>query len=239
MRPTQPLADLLRRTARRIEAQHLLFFDLEYRWNDSTRCNCGLLVRQALDLDEQGLRDQISRGTWQRISKSVFDNAEFEREPASLEPRRDPSMVPLDLSQPGPVWASTGLSLGFVFNHMAQLGFDRPEDFEQLEDLSHPVILARLQGRGEGRPRKDHAPHVALYMREMADWIEEQLQVQADRQTWIQTQADLIAERVQTYGWLDEALRVDFPPILRFPLPSGPNGSADLGGSADELDPLS
>lgn len=211
MRPTHPLADLLRRTARRIEAQHLLCFDLEYRWNDSSRCNCGLLVRQALDLDEQGLRDQISRGTWQRISKSVYHNAEWVRDTASLEPPLDQRMEPLDRIQPGAVCSSTGLSLGFVFNHMAQLGFDRPEDFEQLEDLSHPVILARLQRKGEDRPQKDHAPHVALYMREMANWIEEQLQVQAKRQAMLQTQADLITDRVQTYPWIDETIAGNDP----------------------------
>ncbi len=200
MRPTQPLADLLRHTARRIEAQHLLFFDLEYRWNDSTRCNCGLLVRQALDLDEERLRQQISRGTWQRISRAVFENAENTQVDPQSEPIWDPRT-------PGPICGSTGLSLGFVFNHMAQLGFDQPEDFEHLEDLSHPVIRARLQAQGEDRLRKDHAPHVVLYMREMAHWIEEQLQIQAQQQAQIQDQAELIHELMGTRDWIEEKVQ--------------------------------
>ena len=206
MRPTQPLADLLRRTARRIEAQHLLFFDLEYRWNDSARCNCGLLVRQALDMDEEKLRQQISRGTWQRISRAVFENAEH----TQMEPHSEPIWDP---RSPGPVCASTGLSLGFVFNHMAQLGFDQPEDFEHLEDLNHPVIQARLRAQGEERLRKDHAPHVVLYMREMANWIEAQLQIQAVRQAQMQSQAELIHGLMGTRDWIEDRVQNPQAPL--------------------------
>ncbi|MFS8865307.1 hypothetical protein NW857_06780, partial [Synechococcus sp. H55.9] len=74
---------------------------------------------------------------------------------------------------------TTGLRLGYVFEKMAELGFDRPEDFAALEELSDPVILARLAAKGVEPLRRDQAIHVALYMRELADWIEEQLQAQA------------------------------------------------------------
>lgn len=193
MRPTQALADLLRRTARRIEAQHLWFIDLEYRWNDSTRCNCGLLVREALDMDEHHLRQQISRGTWQRISRAVFEDAESRRQ---LEPICDPV-------GPTAICSTTGLSLGFVFNRMAELGFDQPEDFEQLEELSHPLVLSRLGRQGLGRLQKDQAPHVALYMRTMADWIEAYLQAQAQLQHRTQILGDWI-ERWQVEAGMDQ-----------------------------------
>lgn len=212
MRPTQSLADLLRRTARRIEAQHLLWFDLEYRWNDSTRCNCGLLVRQALDLDEERLRQQISRGTWQRISRAVFENAECVKDHKPSTPALDQRLSPeLDHPHGDLVCSSTGLSLGFVFNHMVQLGFDQPEDFEHLEDLSNPMVLERLQVQGGPRLRKDFAPHVVLYMREMANWLEELLQLQSERQALIQEQATLI-QQIQSQG--DHLQYPDLEPLI-------------------------
>ncbi|MGY2778702.1 hypothetical protein ACVW0B_000593 [Thermostichus sp. MS-CIW-23] len=74
---------------------------------------------------------------------------------------------------------ATGLRLGYVFEKMAELGFDQPEDFAALEELSDPVILARLAEKGVEPAQRDQAIHVALYMRELADWIDEQLQAQA------------------------------------------------------------
>ncbi len=158
MRPTPELAALLRRTADRLQAQHWGFWDREYCWRDSTRCNCGLLVREALGWNQQQLSLHIHRGTWRTIAQTAYRTA------------RDPWEAQCK---------TTGLRLGYVFEKMAELGFDRPEDFAALEELSDPVIRARLAAKGVEPLRQDHALHVALYMRELADWIEEQLQAQA------------------------------------------------------------
>jgi hypothetical protein len=160
MRPTPELAALLRRTADRLQAQHWGFWAREYCWRDSTRCNCGLLVREALGWDQQQLSLHIHRGTWRSIAQTAYRTAAYVA--------RDPSHC-----------EATGLRLGYVFEKMAELGFDQPEDFAALEELSDPVILARLAEKGVEPLRRDYAPHVALYMLELADWIEEQLQAQA------------------------------------------------------------
>ncbi len=173
MLPTPELAELLQRTARRLEAQHLFGIDLEYNWHNSSRCNCGLLVREALDMDEPQLRQHIYKDTWQRTAQTVFQSAQ---QKLSL------GLCSGDPLQPPPVTThctSTGLNLGYVFNRMHDLGFDQPQDFQHLEFLSDPVILSRLRAKGITSLQHTHAPHVALYMRELADSIQETLQVQA------------------------------------------------------------
>ncbi|MDT7946677.1 MAG: hypothetical protein RRA39_10255 [Cyanobacteriota bacterium PSP.bin.10] len=164
MRPTPELAALLRRTADRIQSQHWGFWDWEYCWRDSTRCNCGLLVREALGWDRQQLSLRIHRGTWRSIAQTAYRTVALAlRDPWQLEGQCE----------------ATGLRLGYVFEKMAELGFDQPEDFAALEELSDPVILARLAEKGVEPVQRDQAIHVALYMRELADWIDEQLQAQA------------------------------------------------------------
>lgn len=172
MIPTPELAELLQRTARRLESQHFLGIDLEYNWHNSSRCNCGLLVREALDMDEPQLRQHIYKDTWQRTAQTVFQSAQ-QRVSLNLQPE--------DPLQPTPATShctSTGLNLGYVFNRMRDLGFDQPQDFQHLEFLSDPLILSRLRAQGITSLQHTHAPHVALYMRELAESIQETLRVQ-------------------------------------------------------------
>ncbi len=164
MTPNRRLSGLLRQTARRLEAQHILAFDLEYKWNDSARCNCGLLVREALDLDEYRLRQHIYRGTWKSSSRAVYREA-----------------IRLSEDQSCP---TTGLKLDFVFRKMSELGLDQPHDFESLEYANHPQVLERLAAKGQDHIVHYYAPHVALYMREMADWIDEQVDYQETLAQW-------------------------------------------------------
>lgn len=172
MHPTPELASLLRRTADRIQSQRWGFWDTEYRWQDSTRCNCGLLVREALGWDGDQLSLRIHRGTWRSIAQTAYRTAALTlRDPLQQEQR----------------CSVTGLRLGYVFEKMAELGFDRPEDFAALEELSDPVILARLAKKGLEQVQRNSAMHVVLYMRELADWMDEQLQAQAQINRLTQT----------------------------------------------------
>ncbi len=164
MYPTPELASLLRRTADRIQSQRWGFWDREYRWQDSTRCNCGLLVREALGWDGDQLSLRIHRGTWRSIAQTAYRTAALTlRDPLQQEMR----------------CSVTGLRLGYVFEKMAEWGFDQPEDFAALEELSDPVILARLTEKGLEQVQRNRAVHVVLYMRELADWIDEQLEAKA------------------------------------------------------------
>lgn len=164
MRPTPELASLLRRTADRIQSQRWGFWDREYCWRDSTRCNCGLLVREALGWNREQLSLRIHRGTWRSIAQTAYRTAALAlRDPLQHQGR----------------CSVTGLRLGYVFEKMAELGLDRPEDFAALEELSDPVILARLAEKGLEQIQRNKAMHVVFYMRELADWIDEQLQAQA------------------------------------------------------------
>ncbi|MCF2970469.1 hypothetical protein L1047_04575 [Synechococcus sp. Nb3U1] len=172
MHPTPELASLLRRTADRIQSQRWGFWDTEYRWQDSTRCNCGLLVREALGWDGDQLSLRIHRGTWRSIAQTAYRTAALTlRDPLQQEQR----------------CSVTGLRLGYVFAKMAEWGFDRPEDFAALEELSDPVILARLAEKGLEQVQRNSAMHVVLYMRELAGWIDEQLQAQAQINRLTQT----------------------------------------------------
>jgi hypothetical protein len=185
MIPTPELAELLQRTARRLESQHFFGIDLEYNWHNSSRCNCGLLVREALDMDEPQLRQHIYKDTWQRTAQTVFQAAQ---QKVSLH------QYPGDPLQPAPDsthCCSTGLNLGYVFNRMRDLGFDQPQDFQHLEFLSDPVILSRLQAQGITSLHHTHALHVALYMRALADSILETLRVQAQLQELTQLKQSL------------------------------------------------
>lgn len=160
MTPNRQLATLLRQTAQRIQFQHLWIVDLEYKWHDSTRCNCGLLVREALGLDEKQLRQYIYRGTWQSSAKSLYTQAPYQ-----------PNTQDKNCSE-------TGIQLDFIFKKMNELGLDQAEDFEYLEYLSHPIILDRLAAQGHDQINYFYAPHVVLYLLELADWIDDQLDLQ-------------------------------------------------------------
>ncbi|MEN9278397.1 MAG: hypothetical protein Q6K92_08335, partial [Thermostichus sp. DG_1_5_bins_95] len=118
---------------------------------------------------------RIHRGTWRSIAQTAYRTAT-----AAALTLRDPL-------QQEPRCGVTGLRLGYVFEKMAELGLDCPEDFATLEELSDPVILARLAAKGLEQVQRNHALHVALYMRELADWIDEQLQAQAQLSRLTQT----------------------------------------------------
>jgi hypothetical protein len=160
MKPNRQLATLLRQTAQRIQFQHLWIVDLEYKWHDSTRCNCGLLVREALGLDAHQLRQYIYRGTWQSSAKSLYRQGTY---PFQTQDKR---------------CSVTGIQLDFIFKKMYELGLDKAEDFEHLEYLSHPVIRDRLAAQGHDQIHYFYAPHVVLYLLELAEWIDEQLDLQ-------------------------------------------------------------
>ncbi|NJK63156.1 MAG: hypothetical protein HC921_11170, partial [Synechococcaceae cyanobacterium SM2_3_1] len=121
------------------------------------------------------------KDTWQRTAPKLFFNL--------LSSEFSLRLVPVDPLQPPPVTchcSSTGLNLGYVFNRMRDLGFDQPQDFQHLEFLSDPVILSRLRAKGIASLQHTHAPHVALYMRELAETIQEILRVQTQLRELIQ-----------------------------------------------------
>jgi hypothetical protein len=66
-----------------------------------------------------------------------------------------------------------------LFSALAEVGFSH-RDVVALEYLSDPRVLARLGPQGP-RLRRNHAPDVCLYMRTLADVIEESSQVPALR----------------------------------------------------------
>jgi hypothetical protein len=163
MRPTPELAALLRRTADRLQAQHWGFWDREYCWRDSTRCNCGLLVREALGWDQQQLSLHIHRGTWRTIAQTAYRTAAFVAEGSLASHGARPRACGWGMCLRR--WQSWGLT-GQKTLLLSKSSAIR---------LSWPASPKR----GWSQLRRDYALHVALYMRELADWIEEQLQAQA------------------------------------------------------------
>lgn len=66
----------------------------------------------------------------------------------------------------------TGSPVDDLFAALAQVGFGY-RDVMALEYLSDPRVVSRLGPTGQ-RLRRNHAPDVSLYMRTLADIIEEQ-----------------------------------------------------------------
>ncbi len=65
----------------------------------------------------------------------------------------------------------TGSPVDDLFQALAEVGFNH-QDVMALEYLKDPRVLSRLGERGR-KLRRNHAPDVSLYMRTLADLIEE------------------------------------------------------------------
>jgi hypothetical protein len=121
-----------------------------YDWNDRTRCNCGTVARQVL---------QVSAPQLKKLLPPIYEDGFFYQTWASLTGRYCPE---------------SGLSQNEVFRRLLSAGL-QPGDFNHLEELSHPAILRRMESPRVGRKpvRRSHKADVIAYLRAWALGIEE------------------------------------------------------------------
>lgn len=122
---------------------------LGYEWNDRTRCNCGIVAREVL---------QVTPVQLKKLLPPIFEDGNF------LPTWREMTEI---------YCRDTGLTRHEVFSRLLAAGL-RPEDFSHLEELSHIEILQRMPSDSrKGKPvRRSRKSDVIAYLRTWALGIE-------------------------------------------------------------------
>jgi hypothetical protein len=119
---------------------------LGYEWNDRTRCNCGIVAREVL---------QVSAPQLKKLLPPIYENGNFYPTWASMTDR---------------YCSDSGLTQSEVFRRLILAGL-RSVDFAHLEELSHPEILRRMNAPPP--VRRSSKTDVIAYLRAWAVGIEE------------------------------------------------------------------
>ena len=123
---------------------------LGYEWNDRTRCNCGIVARQVL---------QMSATRLKQILPPIYDQGVFR---------------PTWQSMTENYCADSGLTRHEVFIRLFAAGLCS-EDFSHLEELSHPEIVKRMTPLRKANTSvcRSRKSDVIAYLRTWAAGIEE------------------------------------------------------------------